>query len=96
METEGRSLIADIVTVVVVFGVFLIVAGIFMIPQLTRRGTETGSWGVPANADVIGPEVELYRLQQDQGLPGTIGDVGFEQPMTQTTDSDGSSDQAQN
>jgi hypothetical protein len=90
MENGDSTPLADIVTFIVVVGVFLVIAGIFVIPGLTEAGTENGKWGVSVDAPSANVEVDLDRLRDNQGLPGTVATIGLEQVITETAGSGGS------
>ena len=90
MENGDSTPLADIVTFVVVVGVFLVIAGIFMIPELSEAGAESGKLGITVDPQAPNVELGLHRLQNNQALPGAVVTVGLEQVIAQPGDCDGS------
>ncbi|MBN2136674.1 MAG: hypothetical protein JW720_02600 [Sedimentisphaerales bacterium] len=76
MEIEKSGRFADILTTVVVFGIFLIIAGIFLIPNLTKAGVETERWGVRVDPATVGVGVDVNELQTNMILSERSGSPG--------------------
>jgi len=83
MLRRGSSRFADIVTVVVVLGVFLIVVGIFAIPEFTSA--DGREWGIDVEEDTSGSEFEVERLQANFATQETVLGCGVEDVLNQQT-----------
>ena len=85
-KNSGFTLV-EILIVVVILGILAAI----VIPQFTQASTEARENSLKANLQTIRSQIELYKIQHNDDLPGTVAGVDFEAAMTGTTDIDGAS-----
>jgi competence protein ComGC len=86
---KRKYTLAEILTVVVALGFFLVIASI-LIPQFTEAVTESnGGEELGHNLVVMRSQTELYKIQHNDDLPSTAANVSFEQALTQKTNIEG-------
>ena len=80
-KNSGFTLV-EILIVVVILGILAAI----VIPQFTQASTEARENSLKANLQTIRSQIELYKIQHNDDLPGTVTGVDFETAMTDTTD----------
>jgi general secretion pathway protein G len=85
-KNAGFTLV-EILIVVVILGILAAI----VIPQFTQASTEARENSLKANLQTIRSQIELYKIQHNDDLPGTVTGVDFEAAMTGTTDINGAS-----
>ncbi len=80
MTNAGFTLV-EILIVVVILGILAAI----VIPQFTQASTEARENSLRANLQTIRSQIELYKIQHNDDLPGTFGAVDFEDAMTDYT-----------
>src|SRR4030042_3867629 len=85
MRIEKGFTLVEILIVVVILG---ILAAIVM-PQFTGASTEAKESSLMSDLQAVRSQVELYKIQHNDNLPGTDSSGDFITAMTTQTDQDG-------
>jgi len=80
MTNAGFTLV-EILIVVVILGILAAI----VIPQFTQASTEARENSLRANLQTIRSQIELYKIQHNDDVPGTFTGVDFEDAMTDYT-----------
>ncbi len=84
MKTSGFTLV-EILIVVVILGILAAI----VIPQFTGASTEAKESALMSNLQAIRSQIELYKIQHNDLLPGETTGVDFTTALTSKTDQDG-------
>ena len=68
----------EILIVVVILGILAAI----VIPQFTEASTEAKVSRLASDLQTMRSQIELYKIQHSDVLPGTVDDVDFEAAMT--------------
>ena len=87
MRTKKRSgfTLVEILIVVVILGILAAI----VIPQFTDASTQAKNSSVQADLQTIRSQIELYKIQHTDALPGAATGTSFTEAMTGTTGVDG-------
>ena len=85
MRAKSGFELVEILIVVVILGILAAI----VIPQFTAASTEAEESSLVRNLQAVRSQIELYKIQHNDNLPGTQGTVDFETAMTSKTDQDG-------
>jgi len=84
---EGFALV-EILIVVVILGIL----AVMVIPQFSNASTEAKQSRVCSDLQVMRLAIELYKVQHNDTLPGTVDGVSFAEALTEKTDESGALD----
>jgi len=84
MRTKGFTLV-EILIVVVILGILAAI----VIPQFTDASTQARESSLASDLQTLRSQIELYKVQHKDKLPGTVSGVTFVQAITGLTDIDG-------
>ena len=85
MKSKKGFTLVEILIVVVILGILAAI----VIPQFTNASDEAKTSSVASDLQTIRSQIELYKIQHNNNLPGTQQSVSFENAMTNKTDVDG-------
>jgi len=85
MKARSGFTLVEILIVVVILGILAAI----VIPQFTSASTEAKESALMSNLQAVRSQVELYKIQHNDHLPGTQGTVDFVTAMTSKTDQNG-------
>jgi general secretion pathway protein G len=86
MKAKSGFTLVEILIVVVILGILAAI----VIPQFTEASTEAKTSRLCTDLQSVRSQIELYKIQHNDNLPGTAGAVTFVQSMTGYTLQDGS------
>ncbi|MHC4475319.1 MAG: type II secretion system protein [Planctomycetota bacterium] len=81
MKAKSGFTLVEILIVVVILGILAAI----VIPQFTDASTEAKLSSLCSDLQTIRSQIELYKVQHNDDLPGAYATVSFEQAMTQYT-----------
>jgi general secretion pathway protein G len=87
MENKGGFTLVEILIVVVILGILAAV----VIPQFTDASTEAKTSSLCSDLQTVRSQIELFKIQHNDDLPGAASDTDFADAMTGTSDISGSS-----
>ena len=90
MRTKKKNAGFTLVEILIVVVILGILAAI-VIPQFTQASTEARENSLKANLQTIRSQIELYKIQHNDDIPGTYTGVDFAAAMTGYTLSSGAS-----
>ena len=79
MEAKSGFTLVEILIVVVILGILAAI----VIPQFTDASTEAKTSSLCSDLQTVRSQIELYKIQHNDDLPGTYTGVTFEEAMTQ-------------
>lgn len=82
-SNKGFTLV-EILIVVVILGILAAI----VIPQFSQASSEARDASVKSNLQMVRSQVELYKIQHNEALPGE-GGLNFLEALTQISDVDG-------
>lgn len=85
MKAKSGFTLVEILIVVVILGILAAI----VIPQFTEASTEAKTSSLCTDLQTVRSQIELYKVQHNDLLPGATASVTFEQALTQKTDIDG-------
>jgi len=85
MKAKRGFTLVEILIVVVILGILAAI----VIPQFTEASTESKESRLASDLQMVRAQIELYKIQHNDDLPGTVAGVTFEQAMTTYTLQDG-------
>ena len=85
MKAKRGFTLVEILIVVVILGILAAI----VIPQFTEASTESKESRLASDLQMVRAQIELYKIQHNDDLPGTVAGVTFEDAMTQYTLQDG-------
>ncbi|MBN2590236.1 MAG: type II secretion system protein [Sedimentisphaerales bacterium] len=85
MRAKKGFTLVEILIVVVILGILAAI----VIPQFTDASTEAKTSSLCSDLQSMRSQIELYKIQHNDNLPGTVSGVTFAQSMTGYTLSDG-------
>ena len=85
MKAEGGFTLVEILIVVVILGILAAI----VIPQFTEASTEAKESRLMTDLQSVRQQIELYKIQHNDFLPGTQGMVDFVTALISRTDQDG-------
>ncbi len=85
MKAKSGFTLVEILIVVVILGILAAI----VIPQFSEASTEARTNSLCADLQTIRSQIQLYKIQHSDTLPGTVTGVDFEASMTGYTDFDG-------
>ncbi len=80
-KTKAGFTLVEILIVVVILGILAAI----VIPQFTQASTEARENSLRANLQTMRSQIELYKIQHNDTLPGTVAGVTFENAMEEYT-----------
>ena len=83
-KRSGFTLV-EILIVVVILGILAAV----VIPQFSDASTDAKTNSLMADLQTVRSQIELYKIQHNDAMPGTATGVDFATAMTSSTDIDG-------
>ena len=86
MKARHGFTLVEILIVVVILGILAAI----VIPQFTEASTEAKSSSLMSDLQTVRSQIELFKIQHSDALPGDANGVTFANAMTQYTDADGS------
>ncbi len=89
MRAKGFTLV-EILIVVVILGILAAI----VIPQFTDASTEAKNSSLVSDLQTLRAQIELYKIQHNDTLPGSVAAVDFESAMTMYTDITGATTSA--
>jgi len=81
MKAQRGFTLVEILIVVVILGILAAI----VIPQFTEASTEAKLSSVCSDLQTIRSQIELYKVQHNDAMPGTVSGVTFIQAMTMKT-----------
>ena len=81
MKAKRGFTLVEILIVVVILGILAAI----VIPQFTEASTEAKLSSLCSDLQTVRSQIELYKVQHNDDLPGTVTDVDFKTAMTGTT-----------
>jgi len=81
MRAKSGFTLVEILIVVVILGILAAI----VIPQFTSASTEAKEANLVSNLQAVRSQIELYKIQHDDQLPGTQSGVDFVTAMTSLT-----------
>jgi len=84
MKAKSGFTLVEILIVVVILGILAAI----VIPQFTEASTEAKTSSLCTDLQTMRSQIELYKIQHNDQLPGA-GDASFEEALTGQTDIDG-------
>jgi len=85
MKAKKGFTLVEILIVVVVLGILAAI----VVPQFTSASTEAKESALVSNLQALRSQIELYKIQHNDNLPGTDNSGDFATAMTTNTDQDG-------
>ena len=85
MKAKSGFTLVEILIVVVILGILAAI----VIPQFTEASTEAKTSSLCTDLQTVRSQIELYKVQHNDLLPGATSGVTFEQALTQKTDISG-------
>ena len=85
MRSKSGFTLVEILIVVVILGILAAI----VIPQFTEASEEARYSSLVSDLQTMRSQIELYKVQHKDDMPGTVTDVSFLEAMTQYTDIDG-------
>ena len=85
MRIEKGFTLVEILIVVVILGILAAI----VIPQFTGASTEAKESSLMSDLQALRGQIELYKIQHNENLPGTDSSGDFITAMTTATDQDG-------
>lgn len=85
MKAKSGFTLVEILIVVVILGILAAI----VIPQFTEASTEAKTSSLVSDLQTVRSQIELYKIQHNDALPGTVSGVTFENAMTMYTTVDG-------
>ena len=85
MKAKSGFTLVEILIVVVILGILAAI----VIPQFTEASTEAKTSSLCTDLQTMRSQIELYKIQHNDALPGANAATTFEEAMTGTTDVDG-------
>ncbi|MHC4207089.1 MAG: type II secretion system protein [Planctomycetota bacterium] len=85
MKAKSGFTLVEILIVVVILGILAAI----VIPQFTEASTEAKTSRLVTDLQSVRSQIELYKIQHNDNLPGTVAGVTFEEAMTAYTLNDG-------
>jgi general secretion pathway protein G len=90
MRAKSGFTLVEILIVVVILGILAAI----VIPQFTSASSEAKLSALRSDLQTVRSQIELYKIQHTDQLPGTVSGVTFVQAMTSKTDVYGNLDAA--
>jgi general secretion pathway protein G len=84
MKVRKGFTLVEILIVVVILGILAAI----VIPQFSNASTDAKENSLKSNLQTIRSQIELYKIQHNDNLPGA-GTASFTEALTETTDVDG-------
>jgi general secretion pathway protein G len=85
MRTQKGFTLVEILIVVVILGILAAV----VIPQFTEASTEAKTSSLCTDLQTVRSQIELYKVQHNDQMPGTVSGVSFTQALTGYTNVSG-------
>jgi len=85
MRAKSGFTLVEILIVVVILGILAAI----VIPQFTNASTEAKQSSLTSDLQAVRSQIELYKIQHNENLPGTQGSVSFVDALTSKTNQDG-------
>lgn len=85
MKARSGFTLVEILIVVVILGILAAI----VIPQFTEASTEAKTSRLCTDLQSVRSQIELYKIQHNDNLPGTVTGVAFADSMTKYTLNDG-------
>ncbi len=85
MKAKSGFTLVEILIVVVILGILAAI----VIPQFTEASTEAKTSSLCTDLQTMRSQIELYKIQHNDNLPGVVGSATFIQAMTGQTEVDG-------
>ena len=85
MRIEKGFTLVEILIVVVILGILAAI----VIPQFTGASTEAKESSLMSDLQAVRSQVQMYKIQRNDNLPGTDSSGDFVTAMTTATDQDG-------
>jgi general secretion pathway protein G len=85
MKAKHGFTLVEILIVVVILGILAAI----VIPQFTEASTEAKQSSLVSDLQTLRSQIELYKIQHKDQLPGSVAGVDFETAMTSYTNQDG-------
>jgi general secretion pathway protein G len=85
MKSKSGFTLVEILIVVVILGILAAI----VIPQFTEASTEAKTSSLCTDLQTVRSQIELYKIQHNDALPGAVTGVDFESAMTKYTDQTG-------
>ncbi len=82
MRTQKGFTLVEILIVVVILGILAAV----VIPQFTEASTEAKTSSLCTDLQTVRSQIELYKVQHNDTMPGSVSSVSFTQSMTLYSD----------
>jgi general secretion pathway protein G len=82
MKAKSGFTLVEILIVVVILGILAAI----VIPQFTEASTEAKTSSLCTDLQTVRSQIELYKVQHNDLLPGATAGVTFEQALTSKTD----------
>lgn len=82
MKAKSGFTLVEILIVVVILGILAAI----VIPQFTEASTEAKTSSLCTDLQTMRSQIELYKIQHNDQLPGVAGGATFVQAMTGQTD----------
>ena len=79
--TKSGFTLVEILIVVVILGILAAI----VIPQFTEASTEAKLSSLCTDLQTMRSQIELYKIQHNDNLPGAAGGVSFELALTEQT-----------
>jgi general secretion pathway protein G len=86
MKAKSGFTLVEILIVVVILGILAAI----VIPQFTNASTEAKTNSLMSNLQTARSQIQLYKVQHNDDLPGAASDTTFVEAMTGTTNISGS------
>ncbi len=86
MKAGSGFTLVEILIVVILLGILAAI----VVPQFTDASTQTRESSLRSDLQTVRLQVELYKIQHNDDLPGAPANTSFAEAMTGTTDVDGS------
>ena len=84
MKSRGFTLV-EILIVVVILGILAAI----VIPQFTDAASQANESALMSNLQAVRGQIELYKIQHKENLPGEDSSAGLKGALTTQTDIDG-------
>ena len=85
MKAKSGFTLVEILIVVVILGILAAI----VIPQFTEASTEAKTSSLCTDLQTMRSQIELYKIQHNDDLPGQVGSATLVQAMTGQTEVDG-------
>ncbi len=85
MKAKSGFTLVEILIVVVILGILAAI----VVPQFTDASSQATANRVKADLQTVRSQIELYKIQHLDALPGTYGSVNFSTAMTDVTNKAG-------